>query len=365
MIMDEIKQGMSVFGDVVEFMRDAQDYTKDSLPSYTKSTNVVSAVYIQDSLADEDIMVPLMDVLNQLYVSWVLAALNLNMYIAGGRRVKDLLRTVSGESMMGFERAVHEAINPQAGLEGAGDPAKDTTAANARLTTSRLIALDLIPRSPGVGEGETVPGNLEVPTKANKLMVYLYVHLLARVMPAEAATGFISLNFKPALWQRIRMLKAGEIKFGKDFLVNMDLMAKHRTALKNDTTGVLFEMLQRQQHNSNKSITSMIMDITTDRNHNCANTILVTDSETFRKACNDAGVNFEDVAQRQKFFSASYTMIVVVVDTMINRVHMYFNGIAAKGEYTFNQISRTAKGQQNVEMTDVMNMLAKGAAPRI
>ena len=76
-------------------------YTKLSSPSltaFTKSANVMSRLYIEDSILRDDICVPLVGTLNQLYVSYILAALNLDTMCANGRTVREQFELVATEN---------------------------------------------------------------------------------------------------------------------------------------------------------------------------------------------------------------------------------------------------------------------------
>ena len=71
---------------------------KPSLTAYTKGANVMSRLYIEDSILRDDICVPLVGTLNQLYVSYILAALNLDTMCANGRTVREQFELVATEN---------------------------------------------------------------------------------------------------------------------------------------------------------------------------------------------------------------------------------------------------------------------------
>ena len=58
-----------------------------SLTAYTAKSNVISRVYLDQSVAADDICIPLLGTLNQLYCCYVISALNLDSYVIGGRTV--------------------------------------------------------------------------------------------------------------------------------------------------------------------------------------------------------------------------------------------------------------------------------------
>lgn len=71
---------------------------KPSLTAFTKGANVMSRLYIEDSILRDDICVPLVGTLNQLYVSYILAALNLDTMCANGRTVREQFELVATEN---------------------------------------------------------------------------------------------------------------------------------------------------------------------------------------------------------------------------------------------------------------------------
>lgn len=85
----------AAIGGVVDIYRKTG---KPSLTAYTKGANVMSRLYIEDSILRDDICVPLVGTLNQLYVSYILAALNLDTMCANGRTVREQFELVATEN---------------------------------------------------------------------------------------------------------------------------------------------------------------------------------------------------------------------------------------------------------------------------
>ena len=78
---------------------------------------------------------------------------------------------------------------------------------------------------------------------------------------------------------------------------------------------------------------------------------------------NDSGVNFKSYSSRQKFFNSTMSMMVVIIDTMYNKIIMYYHGITDPSVFTFDQMKKNAK----TEATDILAMMknyAQGMAPR-
>lgn len=78
-----------------------------SLTAFTKQANIMSRLYIEDSILRDDICVPLVGTLNQLYCSYILAALNLDTMCANGRTVREQFELVATENYDIIDEILH------------------------------------------------------------------------------------------------------------------------------------------------------------------------------------------------------------------------------------------------------------------
>jgi len=206
----------------------------------------------------------------------------------------------------------------------------------------------------------------------------IFVQLLSRSIPSEIMEQFIALNFKPALKQRWLQYKVDEIRFWKDFVLQLDILEKRRDAMKKDKSGDLLDMLRAKQNAITKHLsrfiralhfTSIFDDDTNDLlrkipdRHNIANSILIYEKGSFDRYCHDSHLDFKRFNDRQKFFNASYSMIVVVMDTMYNDITMYFNSFEAFAKYSFSQMADSAS-RDTMNLVTVMKQMSQGQAPR-
>lgn len=336
--------------ELVDYISKASRRTEASLSGYTKKTNIISRVYLEESLTREDITIPLMGTLNQLYITWVLTALNLDRTIAGGKTVREVFGVVSSENYNdpitlvshNFKDEDWDKQITSYSIEAA-DPLVELEKDSQRFAAGRLIEIEF-----AIGEKMSIKA-------------YLYVQLIPYVITTDIAQGFFSANFTPSFMTRWKQYKAGEISFWKDFVFAADLIKNHKETLKNDTDGVLYDMLSHQRNALAKWFFGMFSN-----NHNSANAIIVVDISTFRKVCNEAHIDFKNASVRQSFFRKTFTTALVVVDTMYGSVEMYFNGIDTKGTYTFDMINKVgAKGaKDSVDMKDLMKSFSQGMSPK-
>ena len=197
--------------------------------------------------------------------------------------------------------------------------------------------------------------------KGTTFTVNILLNLQPNFVPNDVIKQFVAINFKPSLHQRWIQANAGEIKFISDFLLGNDLRKQRFKALKRDKTGSLQQMIDRKE-NSLSNFWLKLAQVTPER-QNIANTILIYEKRTFDRACSDSGVNFKTYSSRQKFFNATMSMMVVIIDTMYNKVTMYYHGITDPSVFTFEQLKKNAK----TEATDILAMMknyAQGMAPR-
>ena len=372
--------GESSLGGIMDLIRTFEDTTSTSLFQYTKRAVIMSRVFIEKNLAGEEILTPLMLNIMNIYTGLIMTALNMNQYVYGSKKVRDAMSVVATESLseapvdlqnkfneyflgtqsklMLSERSKRELC---AGMEALGEdtsPAsigsvKDANIVNndvkdAVLPSGRVIAMDF-------GAGKTDGGG------GGTFKVNMYLQLIPTFIPSDVAHQFIEMNFTPSIRQRWMQVSAGEISFFKDFLLGQDRRRKRFKALRDDKTGALKDMIERQENNLS-SAWLKLAQVTPER-QNIANTILIFEKNSFDRACNSAGLRFKDYNSRQQFFNKTFSMIVVTVDPMYNRIEMYYHGLNAVSTFTFDQMKKNSKTEA-VDLMSMMKTFANGMAPK-
>ena len=425
--MGEISSIADIAGSAINVITGARKMSRVALTSYTKQANVMSRLYIEDSILRDDICVPLVGTLNQLYVSYILSALNLDTQCANGRTVREMFELVAtenydiiGEIMNNFGKINQQYSNEETVVRLEPDTQRlpvgrvielTMTGINVlsetEATTSRLANGDKDPSTWSLQRSQTkdkdkdgkdvmvdmVDDNGKPVSRATvkekkkpdtyQFKAYLYVQLIPYVLTPDVVTGYIGANFVPPTSKRWTQFKAGEISFWKDFILARDVIRRQRNILKQDKNGVIMDMMAKQRsslyhwwegalnlfgaHMLAKSGSNVRMSDLGIRSqsHNLANTILITSKATFDRACREVGLNFANNTLRQKFFNKTWSMIVCVVDPLYNTVDMYFNGVDMKGTYNFNMINKVgAKGQDNFDLKEVMSAFSQGLTPK-
>lgn len=366
--------------------------TTPSLTAYTKQANIMSRLYIEDSILRDDICVPLVGVLNQLYVGYILAALNMDACCANGRTVREQFQTVATENQNVVKDILENFGTNKYKPSLEAGPVVEEEPATQRLPVSRVIEITMqgiqvlnektmtdsgyIDNNSGnikrIDEDKkdttSLKHDVELSQKQStyQFKAYLFVQLIPYILKPEIVDGYIGANFTPPISARWKAYKAGEISFWKDFVFAGDLIKKQAKILKKDKDNVIGDMLNRQHSALFKWWEGLFgMAAGGHGSHNTANTMLITNKITFDRACRENRINFADKTQRQKFFNKTWSMLICVVDPLYNTVDMYFNGLDVKGTYTFAMINKVgAKGSDSFDLKEVMSAFSQGMSPK-
>lgn len=391
--------------------------TSASLTGYISKVSVDGTVYMEQNIVEDDIAIPLMGCLNQMYVCWILCALGLDARCNDGRTVNERMRIVHGVQMLedDFLSKIKDGFGMGTKIEKIGasmednkGPLADVESQVSRLATGRLVEFDFNTGQNAVTEtshyGDSTSGMTRTDTEKTKsdantrsdgiaikkdeqysrsgqttkqhdssfdrrsvqpgsCKAYFYVTLHPFQINKEVYNNFMQLNFVPTMSTRWRAVRAKEIAFWKDFIFARDLVERQAKMLKNDKSGLVTQMMARQNSGVWRWIGGMLDLI--PKSHNLSNAILVFDKQTFDHSCREAHIDFNNVYQRMQFFRKTFTMMTVVVDTMYGKVDMYYAGVPQVGNYTFNMINKVGAGKNdNFDLKSIMTAFSSGNSPR-
>lgn len=352
---------------VLNTIHNLEDGASLSLTQYVKRSIVSSRVFIDNTLASEEILKDLMSTIMNLYAGFILTAFSMNQYCTCTKQVRDMMTIVATENFNLNPKFVKEAFrNYFAGLEDIGDIIEDTVKGRYEtLTTNqRNTGTDTNISAKHVAE-QTLPSgriiNVKMNVNGKEFSFDMFLQLAQTFVPPDVARQFVKLNFNPSFSQRWLQCKAGEISFISDLIMCQDLRKQRMTALKHDKNGVLTDMVERQQNNLENAWLKL-SQIEPQR-QNIANTILVFEKNNFDKACSEAGLKFSNYDSRQKFFTKTFSFIIAVVDPMYNKINVYFNGLPAVSTFTFDQIKKKA-GANTTDILAMMKAFSANVAPK-
>lgn len=372
-------QGELTWGNLIEIFRNYEDYTSMSLPQYTKRCMIHSRTFIESMVFENDILPDVMRTAMNMYTGFIITAFDMNKYAVGSKTVRDMMEIAATESLhenKDIHQYVADTITNQlfppnmldldigehiGAIEPTGGPNGENTVPNSN--NSKVVDHNLA--NTPIPSGKIIQINFGDPkSKAsggNAFTINMYLQMHPTIVPTDVAEAFININFTPSFKQRWLQWTTGEISFWKDFVLSHDLVKRRRNAMRQDKSGVLSDMLRRQQN----SVTNAWMKLALifNEKQNIANTVIIYDKQSFDRACTKNGLNFNNYASRQRFFNKTFSMMIIVVDQNYNKVTFYFHGLDIKAEYDFKQLKQAAKSDK-YDLNDIMKSMSQGMAPR-
>ena len=340
---DEAVQMASMLNDV--FNNSPEN--SDSLTGYSKTTAVVSRTYIEESIRDEDIMQPLMQTINQIYLGYVLTALQLNNVIDNYSVVRNAIRRVATESFVDMESFIADNFGEETDVSMEAE-VLDMDKKVSHLAAGKVIEFDFIVSTDDKGKPVTV----KVP---------IHVSLVPNAITPSVAQAFLERNFTPSASVRLKKWKAGEISFFRDLIMSRDLTDKYVKAIREDKTNVLKDMVG---HNNKGKRKNILASLDKPKN-NIASSILVIDKRTLDTASHESNFDFKNYKDRQRFFDDSLSIMCVVVDSLYDNIDIYYNSLQQHSSFSFRDMEKSGAGSTGgIDMKMLMNTLSKGQAPR-
>lgn len=390
-------QGTSSLGSLLEIVRNLEDYTSLALPQYAKKSIINSRVFIQRECADVEALNDCLRMAMNMYVGFIMTSVNMNQYISSSQTVRDIMQVVAteyaryqydgldwedlsrlkisseGHLLLPMEEKIltptmrvneedYDTIDPSDITDMSGGISR-TSKSTATPSGAKIVE---IPPQVEIPSGRIIEikfGDPRHPTTGNNsaLTVNLFLQLTPTFVPAAVADAFIGVNFTPSMKQRFLQMSVGEISFWKDFVLAQDLRKQRNKARRQDKSGTLAEMFDRQQ---NAVSNAWLKYVTYYREkQNIANTILVFDKATFDRACSRNGLDFKKFNSRQSFFNKTFAMMLMVLDPNYQKVETYFHSLEARGEYTFAQLKSASKSDK-YDLTDIMKAYGQGMTPK-
>lgn len=313
--------------------------SSDSLPDATKSLRIEPLVLVDTTLQGQDFMSPLMQVLTNVYGGYILQAFAINSTIgdiAISRYVdrvnpkrsplNSLVGTVVDASRIGLESYQYRLprydepynVGMEAGEYGASKGGGVT----------RNVTKDAINQMRDI-EQLAVGKMLEVTITHNgqSATVPMLVRLAPiGITPSVLNTVFSLDGYKNTYKERWHRWRSGELRLVQDMIFCNDLIDQHKAALRQDTRGFYRQVLKNRSGNKLSAIFSGTPSI------NSASNVAIINSETVAEIEVELGGSIENPGVREKIFSTSSLMLLVVVDTQWDRVWIYHRGVDKPSE---------------------------------
>lgn len=342
--------GYKSMTELMNGINDVRDKSISSLTQYVSKTMICGRVYVEDMISGDPLIHNIIKLLNETYCGLIMTALRLNDLIAGGVTVRNLLGAVSTEA---FENAATKIADEFGGpaTEEVKTDTGDIKEVKIEHDASKLFSGRVVEVTFGTGE--------------DKAKINLTVQLFPYIVPGQVLTEFFTTNANPSWFLRFAKWRAGEIKFWRDLIFDVDRIEKRAKALRLDKDGILREVEDHKRGGLSKFFSNIFGAKNTVKNRNAANSMTIISKRRLDAICKDLGLNMKNFLDRQKIMQYTMSMIIVEYDPMYETVQLYMNGIRHVGEYNKQIIQDACKGSSDaIDLKQLLTMLAAGNAPK-
>lgn len=350
-------------------------------------TTIISRVFIEESLTEEMVLPNLMKTIHEWYAAQIVAALHLSKMVTETQAVQDVLslvndgrlsqttltdnilkRVAGQESFLsnylgeaGLEALKYDSLNqpiPERPRNNApyhnapkyenhqrydslNQPVKETPGQDTSFHGISVKSVNASDNRIGpMGElFEVTLSNPKDPSVCTKIPIF--VQMQPSLVPHAIAPRFIDLNVQPTIWHRWTQMRAGERSFWQAFVSMKDMMDRKRAIIKNPqyakAMADYLSTITKKDTYAADDLGKSFQETKNTRSSNLANSVMVFSEETVEQAKAESNIDLHREADRRRYFRDTYTMIVAIVDTIYQRVTIYFNGIDGELDVSYNE----------------------------
>jgi hypothetical protein len=383
--IDRAKAAAKTGAGIAIFARDLNKIG-GAITQVSGQTSIISRVFIEESLTEEMVLPNLMKTIHEWYAAQIVAALHLSKMVTASQSVQDVLSLVNDGRMVsttltdrilnkvagqesflsnylgevGLEALKYDSLNqpiPQRPVNN-----NPTYSAPNYQNTQKFDSLNQPIKSPEINRDlnsysvksvnasdnrigpmgelfEVTLSNPNDPSIATKIP--LFIQMQPSLVPHAIAPRFIDLNVQPSLWQKWTQMRTGEKSFWQAFVTMKDMMDRKKALLKNPqyarAMADYLSTISKKDVYAAGDIKDSFKKSANARSANLANSVVIFSEETILQAKADSNIDLHRADDRARYFRDTYTMIVCVVDTIHQRVTIYFNGIDGELDVSYNE----------------------------
>lgn len=360
------------------------DRIGSAITGLSKQTTILSRAFVDESVLNEPILPNLFRSFHEWYTAQVISALHLSQMVDSHRTVQDVMSVVQTGHNERENSLVSNIINRRIGQESfltnylgeaacesmmgpsiydiaddkkykrVRDQIKDAQDVSDRSQraqkeheeeTRRRATRETSVKSVKVGENRVGPmGELYEVKLSNPngngapVTIPVFIQMQPSIVDATVAPRFIDMNVDPTMWQRWTQMRAGEINFWKDFLLQRDLIKRGKSVLKDPVKANAFsDFLKTVAKKDFYALGDATDTLGARHSSNLSNSVMVFSEDTVLQAKADSGIDLHKESDRQRYFKNTYTMIIAIIDPLHQRVTVYFNGIDGDINCSYNE----------------------------
>lgn len=193
--------------------------------------------------------------------------------------------------------------------------------------------------------------SVDVSSDGEKKKLPVLIKLVPAVVPSDTLVQIFTAGGRDTWAHRMFLVKSGQIKFWRDFVMGQDMIDAHMKSMMSDTKGVYKAIMDRRRNNVSKSVQSGRLSLAD------ASNIAIISATTMKKSANTLLAKIDDKNMRDKIFDNSYLLMLMVVDERWGRVTIYHRGVDLSTSYRIEDVklAEKSKGQDVTEIFKLFN----------
>ena len=193
----------------------------------------------------------------------------------------------------------------------------------------------------------------------HRLQLPVSIRLMASSLPPKQLIHILSHDSQDtSVKERFHAWRSGRLEFWRDVVACSDLIDAHRSTIMKDKTGIYSDILKRNRTNQLAALLSGDPSIAT------ASNIAIISDDSAAEIETAVGGRLHDFKTRQKIFSKTYLMFLVVIDKQYERVTFYHRGINQATELGVRDLKASQKGN-GPDVSDILRAYTMGQNPRL
>lgn len=200
--------------------------------------------------------------------------------------------------------------------------------------------------------------NVELKDGDQKAKLPVLIRLIPASVPPTSLVHIFTAGGRDSWATRMFLVKTGQIKFWRDFVLGQDMIDEHFKALVNDKSGVYKAITDRRRNNASKAVQSGRVSMAD------ASNIAVVSASTLKTSTNKLYGKIEQESVRKAIFDNSYLLMLIIVDEHWQRVTIYHRGIDLATHHRFDEIKMSEKSK-GPDITDIFKMFNKSMQTNI
>lgn len=360
MYKDSVETTLSAVGRLTDIMRSA---TSESLIEYTQDTRVEPIVILDQQLRNKEYITEALHSLVSIFSGYYLQAVSISSNV-GNIDVARLLDKLSTErspvksatgtlgsflSMESYDVALPVVSTEARGRRSKKDDfessAKSDSGAHAKLSDASNLAVGKL---------------LKVTIKENghEADIDISVRLRVKATGSDAIAKLMAGKAKDTS-SRMRYIQwdTKELSLWRDIVLCSDLIDAEKKAMIQDKDGTVATLANRRTKNRIAGIFSGEPSV------NNASAMVVISDQTRRQIEKDMGGKLKRFKDRERMFSNTLTMILMVVDTEWEQITIFHRGIEEPTQLAVKELKSLNKGT-GPDVGEILKAYQLGNSPQ-